>query len=59
MLRAHYKARHGITVTTLISKQMCKMAGILYVNDTNLWAGMEEEDNLDKAVYKAQERVAF
>ena len=35
------------------------MAGILYVDDTNLWAGMEEEEDLDKAVYDAQESVAF
>ena len=35
------------------------MAGILYVDDTNLWAGMEEEEDLDKAMYDAQESVAF
>ena len=35
------------------------MAGILYVNNTNLWAGMEEENDLDEAVYKAQESMAF
>ena len=38
---------------------MCKVVGILYVDGTNLWAAMEEEDDLDKAVYKAQENVAF
>ena len=62
MLRAQHKAGHGITVTTLISKESCTMAavaGILYVDDTNLWAGMEEEEDLDKAVYKAQVSVAF
>ena len=59
MLRAHHRAVHGFTVTTPISKKSCKMAGILYVNGTNLWARMEEEDDLDEAVYKAQESVAF
>ena len=59
MIRAKYTAGHGITVTTPILKESCTMVGILYVDDTNLWAGMEEEDDLDKAVYKAQESVAF
>ena len=57
MLRAQHTAGHGITVTSPISKKSCKMAGILYVDDTNLWAGMEEDDDLEGAVAKAQDSV--
>ena len=59
MLRTQHTAGHDITGTTPISKKLCIMAGILYVDDTNLWAGIEEEEDLDKAVYDAQESVAF
>ena len=57
MLRAHRREGHGVTVTSPISKKTCKKAGLLYVDDTNLWAGMSAEDSLDDAVYKAQESI--
>ena len=57
MLRAHCKAGHGVTVTSPISKKTCKQLGILYVDDTNLWAGLSAEDDLDTATYKAQEGI--
>ena len=57
MLRAHRREGHGVTVTSPISKKSCKKAGLLYVDDTNLWAGMSAEDSLDDVVYKAQESI--
>ena len=57
MLRAHREACHGVTVTSPISKKTCKQSGILYVDDANLWAGLSAEDDLDAAIYKAQEGI--
>ena len=57
MLRAHREAGHGVTVTSPISKKTCKQSGILYVDDTNLWAGLSADDDLDAAIYKAQEGI--
>ena len=44
-------------VTTPISKKSTKTAGILFVNDTNLWAGLDSEKDLETAVWEAQEGV--
>ena len=57
MLCAHQKAGHGVTVTISISKNTCKQSSILYVDNTNLWAGLSAEDDLDAAIYKAQEGI--
>ena len=57
MLCAHRKAGHGVTVTSPISKKICKQSGLLYVNNTNLWAGLSAEDDLDAEIYKAQKEI--
>ena len=33
------------------------MIGLLYVDDTNLWAGMRKEDCLEETAHKGQEAV--
>ena len=53
----HRKEGHGVTVTSPISKKTSRKAGILYVDDTNLWAGMNAKDSLDEVVHKAQESI--
>ena len=55
MLNAQKAEGHGITITTPISKKSASQAGILFVDDTNLWAGMAEDDDLVTAMIKAQE----
>ena len=57
MLGAHRRAGHGITVTSPISRKTCTKAGILYVDDTNLWAGLTQDDDLPEAAAKAQEGI--
>ena len=44
-------------MTTPISKKSTKTAGILFVDDTNLWAGLDSEKDLETAVWEAQEGV--
>ena len=47
-LNAQHRHRHGITIEAPISKRTIKQVGILYVDDTNLWAGLDESlDDLD------------
>ena len=55
MLNAQKAEGHGITITTPITKQSATQAGILFVDNTNLWAWMAENDNLVAAMVKAQE----
>ena len=57
MLRAHCKVSHGVTVTSPISKKTFKQSGNLYVYYTNPWAGLLAGDNLDAAIYQAQEGI--
>ena len=57
MIRAQHSAGHGITVTSPISGKTKKMIGLLYVDDTNLWAGLNKEDDMLNVVNKGQEAV--
>ena len=57
MIRAQHRAGHGVTVKCPISKKSCRKVGILYVDDTNLWAGLTPDDDLIGTVAKAQEGV--
>ena len=59
MLGAQHRAGHTVTLTTPISKKSIKTAGILYVDDTNLWVGLNGDDDLYDVVHKAQESVSF
>ena len=57
MILAQHSAGHGITVTSPISGKSKKMIGLLYVNNTNLWAGLNKEDDMLDVVNKGQEAV--
>ena len=59
MLHVKHSAGHTVTITTPISKKSIKTAGILYVDETNLWVGLNENSTLEDAVYEAQEAVSF
>ena len=48
---------HGIRITSSISQKLIKQAGIVFVDDTNLWSGLEDEDDLLSAAHKGQEDV--
>ena len=57
MLNAQRQAGHVINITSPISKQSTSQAGIVFVDDTNLWAGLDEDDDAESATYKAQQGV--
>lgn len=57
MINIQRQRRHGITIRSPISRKEIRQVGILYVDDTNLWAGMEEDDDALSASYKAQRGV--
>ena len=40
-----------------LSQKTLDQIGILYVDDTNLWAGLEEDDDLELVTFKGQEGV--
>ncbi|EJK43742.1 hypothetical protein THAOC_37785, partial [Thalassiosira oceanica] len=47
----------GVFVESPISKKCCSKAGILYVDDTNLWAGLARDDDLLQTAAKAQDSI--
>ena len=57
MLNAQRRAGHVVNITSPISKQSTSQAGIVFVDDTNLWAGLDEDDDAKSAAYKAQQGV--
>ena len=57
MIRAQQRAGHGVTVKCPISKKTCRKVGILYVDDTNLWAGLTPDDDLIGTADKAQKGI--
>ena len=57
MLRTHRREGHGVTVRSPISGKECTQAGLLYVDDTNLWAGLDSEDDLADVADKAQRSI--
>ena len=57
MIRAQHRAGHSIKVTTPITKKSVNSVGILYVDNTNLWVGMDSDKDLDEVIAEAQETV--
>ena len=57
MLRAHRRQGHGVTVRSPISGKTCTQAGLLYVDDTNLWAGMDPDADLAEVADEAQRSI--
>ena len=55
LINAQKRCQHGITIKSPISKQQIKQIGILYVDNTNLWAGLLEDNVLDLVAAKGQE----
>ena len=57
MIQAQHCHCHGITIQSLISKRTIKQVGILFVDDTNLWNGLEEDSDVLDVVNAAHESV--
>ena len=54
LVRAQERAGHGIQLVTLITKKSRKQVGVLFVDDTNLWEGIGEDDDIDAVMEKAR-----
>ena len=48
---------NGIHIRSPISQKSIKQVGIVYVDNTNLWARLEDDDNIISATQKGQEDV--
>ena len=57
LVRVQRRMGHGIQITSLISQKSLKQAVIVFVNDTNLWSGLKDEDDLLSAAHKGPEDV--
>lgn len=55
--RPTQQGTHGVTTTAPTSKGSTTQTGILFADDTNLWTGMGDEDDLLSATIEAQEGV--
>ena len=44
-------------ITSPISQKTLNQIGTLYIDDTNLWTGLEEDDDLESVIFKGQEGV--
>ena len=48
---------HEITIVAQISKKSHSQVGILFIDDTNLWEGLGEEDTAASTLEKGQQGV--
>eukprot|EP00985_Skeletonema_marinoi_P014118 scaffold7094_cov88-Skeletonema_marinoi.AAC.1 len=54
MINAQHSKGHGVDVVCPITMKKIRQVGIAYVDDTNLWDGMAEDDDVDSAAFKSQ-----
>ena len=57
LVRAQDRAGHGIQVVTPITKKSKKQVGVLFVDDTNLWEGLGEDDDIDTVMETSQQSI--
>ena len=57
MIRAQHQLGHGVTVETPITKRKVKQVGVCYVDDNNMWAGLDADDDVISTQYKGQQSV--
>ena len=48
---------HGITIAAPISKKSHSQVGILFVDDTNMWEGLGEDNDVASTLEKGQQGV--
>ena len=54
LINTQKRLNHGITSKSPILQNTLNQIGILYVDDTNLWVGLDEDDNLELDIFKGQ-----
>jgi len=57
MISAQQRKGHGMDVECPITRKKIRQVGIVYVDDTNLWDGMAENDDVNSAAHKSQEAI--
>ena len=57
MINAHKTNGHGVEVKCPISHKKINQVGILYVDDTNLWEGLRDDDDLISTSARGQESI--
>ena len=55
--RVQDRAGHGIQVVTPITKKSKKQVGVLFVDETNLWEGLDKDDDIDTVMKKGQQII--
>ena len=58
LINGQKHAGHGITIVAPISKKSHSQVGILFVDDTNLWEGLGEKDDVVSTLEKGQRSVS-
>ena len=53
-MRDQDRAGHGIQVVTPITKRSKKQVGMLFVDDTNPWEGLDEDNGIGTVMEKAR-----
>ena len=57
LVNAQKHCGHGIDIVAPISGKKHNQVGILFVDDTNLWAGLGEDDDVDSTMAKGQDAI--
>ena len=57
LINGQKHAGHGITIVAPSSKKSHSQVGILFVDDTNLWEGLGEDNNVTSTLEKGQRSV--
>ena len=57
LINCQNHAGHGITIVAPISKKSHSQVGILFVDDTNLWEGLGEDNGVTPTLEKGQRSV--
>ena len=52
LINAQKHSGHGIDIVSPISGKKQNQVGILFVDDTNLWAGLREDDSVNSTLAK-------
>ena len=57
LVNTQHRQDHGINIVSPVSIVLTKQVRIVYVDDTNLWEGLEDNKDLLSAIQKGQEKV--
>ena len=56
-MNAQHRRGHGIEIICPISLKRRRQVGVAYVDDTNLWGGLREDEDIYEAAHKSQQGI--